>query len=55
MYGDESIAQALHILFESQTVAIAVIDRQSERLMGSVRSSDVYLLLENDNLFYNIK
>ncbi|XP_021285841.1 SNF1-related protein kinase regulatory subunit gamma-1-like [Herrania umbratica] len=55
VYGDESIARALHILFKSQIGAIAVIDRQTQRLVGSVRSSDVYLLMENDNLFHNRK
>ncbi|XVE49028.1 hypothetical protein DITRI_Ditri01bG0048900 [Diplodiscus trichospermus] len=53
VYGDESIAKALHALFKSQIGAIAVIDRQTQKLMGSVRSSDVYLLMENDNLFCN--
>lgn len=55
MYGDESIARALHILFKSQIGAIAVIDRQTQRLIGRVTSSDVYLLMENDNLFHNRK
>ncbi|XWS62769.1 hypothetical protein CRYUN_Cryun06bG0039200 [Craigia yunnanensis] len=55
VYGDETIAKALQILFKSQIGAIAVIDRQTRRLMGSVRSSDVYLLMENDNLFHNRK
>ncbi|XWS67888.1 hypothetical protein CRYUN_Cryun04dG0043500 [Craigia yunnanensis] len=55
VYGDESIAKALHILFKSQIGAIAVIDRQTWRFMGSVRSSDVYLLMENDNLLHNRK
>ncbi|XP_022748859.1 SNF1-related protein kinase regulatory subunit gamma-1-like [Durio zibethinus] len=55
VYGDESIAEALHILFKSQIGAIAVIDKQTQRLIGSVRSSDVYLLMENENLFHNRK
>ncbi|OMO74326.1 Cystathionine beta-synthase, core [Corchorus capsularis] len=53
VYGDESIAKALHILFKSQIGAIAVISKQTQRLIGSVRSSDVYLLMENDKLFQN--
>lgn len=55
VYGDESLAKALHILFKSHISAIAVIDRQTQRLMGSVRNNDVYLLMENDNLFHNRK
>ncbi|XVE93654.1 hypothetical protein REPUB_Repub01dG0212600 [Reevesia pubescens] len=55
VYGDESIAKALHILFKSQIGAIAVIYRQTRSLIGSVRNSDVYLLMENDNLFHNRK
>ncbi|OMO75634.1 Cystathionine beta-synthase, core [Corchorus olitorius] len=46
VYGDESIAKALHTLFKSQISAIAVVDRQTQRLIGSVRSSDVVLKVE---------
>ncbi|TYJ44311.1 hypothetical protein E1A91_A03G214800v1 [Gossypium mustelinum] len=55
VYGDESIADALHVLFKSQTGAVAVIDRQTRMLIGSVRNGDVYLLLENDKIFRDRK
>ncbi|KAH1099045.1 hypothetical protein J1N35_015966 [Gossypium stocksii] len=55
VYGDESIADALHVLFKSQTGAVAVIDRQTRMLIGSVRNGDVYLLMENDKIFRDRK
>ncbi|KAK5837873.1 hypothetical protein PVK06_006600 [Gossypium arboreum] len=55
VYGDDSIADALHVLFKSQTGAVAVIDRQTRMLIGSVRNGDVYLLLENDKIFRDRK
>ncbi|TYH26261.1 hypothetical protein ES288_A03G236900v1 [Gossypium darwinii] len=55
VYGDESIADALHVLFKSQTGAVAVIDRQTRMLIGSVRNGDVYLLLENEKIFRDRK
>ncbi|TYI95129.1 hypothetical protein E1A91_D02G256200v1 [Gossypium mustelinum] len=55
VYGDESIADALHVLFKSQTGAVAVINRQTRMLIGSVRNGDVYLLMENDKIFRDRK
>ncbi|KAK8476503.1 hypothetical protein V6N13_017962 [Hibiscus sabdariffa] len=55
VYGDESIAEALRILFKSRIGAIAVVDRQNRRLIGCVRNSDVYLLMENDKIFHDRK
>ncbi|XP_012067247.2 SNF1-related protein kinase regulatory subunit gamma-1 [Jatropha curcas] len=54
-YGDQSIAEALHILWESRIVAIAVINRETEKIIGCFSNSDVYLLLENDELLDNRK
>ncbi|KAE8716886.1 putative glucose-1-phosphate adenylyltransferase [Hibiscus syriacus] len=53
--GDESVAEVLHILFKSRIGVIAFIDRQTQRLIGSVRKNDVYLLMENDKIFHNRK
>ncbi|KAK8529936.1 hypothetical protein V6N12_060706 [Hibiscus sabdariffa] len=53
--GDESIAEALRILFKSRIGAIAVVDRQTRRLIGCVRNSDVYHLMENDKIFHDRK
>ncbi|MBA0855172.1 hypothetical protein Goshw_010102 [Gossypium schwendimanii] len=55
VYGDESIADALHVLFKSQTGAVAVINRQTRMLIGSVRNGDVYLFMENDKIFRDRK
>ncbi|KAB2042889.1 hypothetical protein ES319_D02G248700v1 [Gossypium barbadense] len=55
VYGDESIADALHVLFKSQTGAVAVINRQTRMLICSVRNGDVYLLMENDKIFRDRK
>lgn len=55
VYGDQSIAEALHALWKSRTGVIAVTDRENKRVIGSVRNSDVYLLLESGNLLHNKK
>ncbi|XP_048336134.2 SNF1-related protein kinase regulatory subunit gamma-1 isoform X2 [Ziziphus jujuba] len=55
VYGDQSITEALHTLWKNRTGVIAVTDRESKRLIGSVRNSDVYLLLESENLLHDKK
>lgn len=55
VYGDENITEAFHILWENQVGAVAVTDRESKRLIGSLRNSDVCLLLEKEDLFQNRK
>ncbi|XP_050261237.1 SNF1-related protein kinase regulatory subunit gamma-1-like [Quercus robur] len=55
VYGDQSIAEALHALRESQIGAIAVINRGSKKLIGSIRRSDIHLIIQNDNLLHNRK
>ncbi|KAF3435726.1 hypothetical protein FNV43_RR22818 [Rhamnella rubrinervis] len=55
VYGDQNIAEALHILWKSRIGVIAVRDRENDKLIGSVRSSDVFLLLESENLLHNRK
>ncbi|XP_057966211.1 uncharacterized protein LOC131156499 [Malania oleifera] len=53
-FEDQSMAEALHILWESQISAVAVVNRETNRLTGCVRSSDVHLL-DNGHLFHNRK
>lgn len=55
VYGDQSIAEALHVLWKNRSGVVAVRDRESKRLIGSIRNSDIYLLLENDNIFRSLK
>lgn len=53
--GDQNLAEALKVLWEKRVDAVAVVDRGTGRLIGSIRRSDVYLLLDNDDLFFNRK
>lgn len=55
VYGDQNIIEAFHILWEKQIGAVAVTDRGSKRLIGCLRNSDTYLLLEKEDLFQNRK
>lgn len=55
VYGDQSMAEALHTLRESQIGAIAVINQGTKKLIGSIRKSDIHLIIENDNLLRNRK
>lgn len=49
------MAEALHTLRESQIGAIAVINQGTKKLIGSIRKSDIHLIIENDNLLRNRK
>ncbi|KAE9448576.1 hypothetical protein C3L33_19529, partial [Rhododendron williamsianum] len=53
--GDQSIAEAMHILWQSQMGAVAVVERETKRLIGCVRNIDLHLLLDNIDLFNNRK
>lgn len=55
MYGDQSIAEAMHILWQSQMGAVAVVERETKRLIGCVRNIDLHLLLDNSDHFNNRK
>ncbi|KAA8536091.1 hypothetical protein F0562_028569 [Nyssa sinensis] len=55
LYGDQSIAEAMHILWENRIGAVAVVRRETERLIGCVTRSDLHLLLDNDDIFNNRK
>uniref|UniRef100_A0A6N2L4E5 CBS domain-containing protein n=1 Tax=Salix viminalis TaxID=40686 RepID=A0A6N2L4E5_SALVM len=50
VYGDRSLAEALHILRESRVGVVAVVNRENKKVIGCIRKSDVYLLLENNEL-----
>ncbi|KAG5547899.1 hypothetical protein RHGRI_013547 [Rhododendron griersonianum] len=53
--GDQSIAEAMHILWQSQMGAVAVVERETKRIIGCVRNIDLHLLLDNIDLFNNRK
>ncbi|KAL3538984.1 hypothetical protein ACH5RR_002350 [Cinchona calisaya] len=55
IYGDQSVAEAIHVLWENRIGSVAVIEPETERLIASLRSSDVHLLLEDDELYSNRK
>ncbi|KAA0045565.1 SNF1-related protein kinase regulatory subunit gamma-1-like [Cucumis melo var. makuwa] len=55
VYGDQNIIEAFYILWNKQIGAVAVTDRGSKRLIGCLRNSDAYLLLEKEDLFQNRK
>ncbi|RQO95825.1 hypothetical protein POPTR_009G118700v4 [Populus trichocarpa] len=50
VYGDRSLAEALHILRESRIGVVAVVNRENKKVIGCIRNSDVYLLLENNEI-----
>lgn len=54
VYGDESLEQALRILFRSQAGAIAVFNKGTRKLIGCFGRNDVHLFMDN-NLFDNRK
>ncbi|GFY95121.1 hypothetical protein Acr_10g0005060 [Actinidia rufa] len=43
----------MHVLWENQIGAVAVVQRETKRLIGCVRNSDLHLLLDNNDLFNN--
>ncbi|GJT74424.1 SNF1-related protein kinase regulatory subunit gamma-1-like protein [Tanacetum coccineum] len=51
IYNDQSIAEAVHTLWKNKVCAIAVVQRQTEKLIGCVRFSDVHRLLNDDHIF----
>ncbi|CAN0866516.1 SNF1-related protein kinase regulatory subunit gamma-1 [Linum grandiflorum] len=55
VYGDQSLSEALHLLWKSQVGVVAVVSRGNGRVIGCIRNSDAYLLVENTNLFSNRK
>ncbi|KAJ8767152.1 hypothetical protein K2173_013549 [Erythroxylum novogranatense] len=55
VYGDQILAEALRILWESRVGAVPVLDRRSQKLIGCIRDTDIHLLFENNELFNNRK
>ncbi|XP_024980120.1 SNF1-related protein kinase regulatory subunit gamma-1-like [Cynara cardunculus var. scolymus] len=51
IYNDQSISEAVHILWKKKVCAIAVVQRQTEKLIGCVRVSDIHRLLDDDRIF----
>ncbi|TVU02547.1 hypothetical protein EJB05_51957, partial [Eragrostis curvula] len=52
--SDQTLANALHIL-SKEKMGIAVIDRKTSCLIGSIQCNDLYLLLDDSSLFKNRK
>nr|AAM21160.1 YZ1 [Zea mays] len=50
VYSDQTLADGLHILSKEKT-GVAVIDRKTSRLIGSLQCSDLYLFLDDSTLF----
>ncbi|KHN33747.1 SNF1-related protein kinase regulatory subunit gamma-1 [Glycine soja] len=53
VYGDQTVANALDMLWQNQTCPVAVVDRQTKKLLGNVRNSDVYNLVKINELLRN--
>uniref|UniRef100_A0A0D9V3A1 CBS domain-containing protein n=1 Tax=Leersia perrieri TaxID=77586 RepID=A0A0D9V3A1_9ORYZ len=54
IYSDQVVADALHIL-SKEKIGVAVIDRKTRCLIGSILCSDLYLLVDDNSLFQNRK
>ncbi|KAF0906748.1 hypothetical protein E2562_012564 [Oryza meyeriana var. granulata] len=52
--SDQTLADALHIL-SKEKIGVAVVDRKTSCLIGSIQCSDLYLLLDDSSLFRNRK
>ncbi|CAO2170733.1 unnamed protein product [Urochloa humidicola] len=50
VYSDQTLADGLHIL-SKEKMGVAVIDRKTSCLIGSLQCSDVHLLLDNSSIF----
>ncbi|KAL7246698.1 hypothetical protein ACSBR2_001745 [Camellia fascicularis] len=55
VYEDQSITETMHVLWENQIGVVADVQRETKRLIGCVRNSDLHLLLDNNDLFNNRK
>ncbi|XP_014499409.1 SNF1-related protein kinase regulatory subunit gamma-1-like isoform X1 [Vigna radiata var. radiata] len=51
VFSDQTVADALKTFWQNQTSAVAVVDRQTKKLLGNVRKSDVHILVRNDDIF----
>ncbi|KAI4295513.1 hypothetical protein L6164_035553 [Bauhinia variegata] len=55
VFGDQIVADALHLLWKSRIGAVAIVDRETTKLIGTVRNSDVYQLVKKDDLLRSIR
>jgi predicted transcriptional regulator len=55
VFGDQTVADALKLLWQNQTCVVAVVDRQTKKIIGNVRNSDIYNLVKNGDLLRNRK
>ncbi|THG00226.1 hypothetical protein TEA_020659 [Camellia sinensis var. sinensis] len=55
VYEDQSITETMHVLWENQIGVVAAVQRETKRLIGCVRNGDLHLLLDNNDVFNNIK
>ncbi|KAG6537825.1 SNF1-related protein kinase regulatory subunit gamma-1-like [Zingiber officinale] len=51
IYSDQTLVDVLHILWDKQINGVPIVDRRSGLLIGSVKRSDIYLLVKDDSLF----
>ncbi|KAK1416630.1 hypothetical protein QVD17_25745 [Tagetes erecta] len=51
IYNDESIAKVVDMLWNNKVCAIAVVEREMEKLIGCVRVCDIHHLLDDDHIF----
>ncbi|WOH03642.1 hypothetical protein DCAR_0623041 [Daucus carota subsp. sativus] len=55
VYEDQSVGEAMNMLWVNRICAVAVVQRQTESIIGCVRTSDVYHLLDYEDIFNNRK
>ncbi|KAK6946272.1 CBS domain [Dillenia turbinata] len=55
VYGDQSLAEALGILLENQVGAVAVVNRESNTVVGFMSRHDLHALLDDEHLFHKRK
>ncbi|CAK8569259.1 unnamed protein product [Lathyrus sativus] len=53
VFGNQTVADALKLLWQNQICTVAVVDRQTKKLIGNVRNSDIYNLVKNKDLLRN--
>ncbi|KAL4588825.1 hypothetical protein LXL04_001721 [Taraxacum kok-saghyz] len=51
IYNDQTIAEAVNALWKKKICAVAVVKRQTNKLIGCVRVSDIHRLLSDDRIF----
>ncbi|CAN1320260.1 SNF1-related protein kinase regulatory subunit gamma-1, partial [Linum perenne] len=47
VYGDQRLSEALNLLWESQIGVVAVVSRENKSVVGCIRNSDAYLLMDS--------